>query len=733
MSVMGDPVRINVAPTTTGRPTLSKARTSTSSRFRPDIQGLRAVAVLVVVLHHAGVGWLPGGYVGVDVFFVISGFVITQSLLRGEHLDGISLRAFYAARARRILPMATIVLIATVAASWQLLNFVRAKQVITDALWSGFFAANNHFSTQGTDYFSSNLPPSPLQHYWSLAVEEQFYLVWPLLLGVLLFGYSKRVHRRREVKISTGRVSSALGLIIIASLAWSVMETASLPAAAYFSTLTRGWELAIGALLAINGSAIARVPAGVRAGAMWLGLAGIAAAGMLFTTSTPFPGYAALLPTLATAAVIAGGMGAPAYGAAGVLSLRPMQAVGNWSFSLYLWHWPMLVIAAGYAERDLSIAVKLGIVGAALALSGITYHLVENPMRKSDWFKHPRNSLLLWPVALATLLVSAVVIGQSVDSEAMALAAGQPIAVAKPTSATASAGPEDATVSAVQESVAVALANGPIPTGLTPSLDQLANDIDMSLAICAAQTGMTKGTVCKVGDGQAKRSFALIGDSHAQHWMPALEAIAKREHWVMYPFIKPGCTAANVTLTQLNGAPMTECNVWRTWALAQIAALHVDRVIVSTSIPGRLTSSAGQTVSDDQIQTMAAMWEEGVTSSIKSLSGGGAKVTMLSDVPGLQSDPAQCLLKRSATMATCTFPVLQRKTIFNDASARAVQASKATFIDVTTWFCAEGHCPTVIGQTVAYMDTNHISKTYALALADPLDRRLGLASAPSLK
>jgi peptidoglycan/LPS O-acetylase OafA/YrhL len=222
------------------------AQTATQSRAKPthraDIQGLRAVAVLLVVLFHAGVPVIHGGYVGVDVFFVLSGFLITSLLIRERTMTGAnSLLQFYARRMRRILPMATLVIVVTLIASDVLLGFIRTRAVADDAGWSAAFSANLHFAIQGTNYLNAQLPPSPLQHYWSLAIEEQFYLLWPTLF--VLIGFASR---RRGFRL---KLAGVLAVLAGTSFVWSVIETGHGATWAYFSPLSRGWELAFGALL----------------------------------------------------------------------------------------------------------------------------------------------------------------------------------------------------------------------------------------------------------------------------------------------------------------------------------------------------------------------------------------------------------------------------------------------------------------------------------------------------
>jgi peptidoglycan/LPS O-acetylase OafA/YrhL len=303
--------------------------------YRSDLQGLRAVAVLLVALDHAGVGFLSGGYVGVDVFFVISGFLITGLLVQGAERDGhVSFRNFYARRARRILPAAALTLVVTTIVANLLLNYVRAKQVAWDSFWAGLFAANIRFAHEGTNYLLQSQPPSPIQHFWSLSIEEQFYLVWPALLSATLFGLWRKLRGRSVHAVRDGGLTGrarmrALVVVVIlglASLWWSIHYTDVLPAAAYFSTRTRVWELALGAALALAAPSFEQMPRVPRALLGWLGLAAIAGAATEFSARTPFPSYFALLPTVGAAFVIASGIGRKQGGPRGWQNARRSSA-----------------------------------------------------------------------------------------------------------------------------------------------------------------------------------------------------------------------------------------------------------------------------------------------------------------------------------------------------------------------------------------------------------------------
>ena len=371
------------------------AGTAERSRFRLDVQGLRAIAVLVVVAFHAHIPGFHAGFLGVDVFFVISGFVITNVLLRErEKTQGTSILEFYARRIRRILPLATVVILVTVWAVFHWLGFLSGQQNADDAMWVSVFLGNFHFASQGTNYFTSTLPPSALQQFWSLGVEEQFYVVWPVLF--ILVSVAFRSWNLR-IKLFTILVIGSL-----ASLAWCIIQTHSDPGVAFFSPFTRAWELGLGAMLAVAAPWMRdRAP---RLG-LAISIAGVALIMLstwIFSSQTQWPGAAVILPVMATAAVIAAGTMRESQGSGRLVSSPPVQWTGKISYSLYLVHWPILIIATEYAIHPLSTGTNLLLVACAYVVSCITYLAIENPLRRARFLKSN--------VAL-TYLVGAVLIG----------------------------------------------------------------------------------------------------------------------------------------------------------------------------------------------------------------------------------------------------------------------------------------------------------------------------------
>lgn len=387
--------------------------------FRADVQGLRMVAVVAVIADHL-LGWPAGGFVGVDIFFVISGFLITGLLLREQEKTGsISFRGFYRRRIKRILPAATLVVVVTVSASFALLSRVRATDALWDGVWASFFSANWRFAADGTDYFQPAVAVSPLQHYWSLSVEEQYYFVWPWVM-LLIFWMSGRMRSGTSSRSARG-IRAAILVVIVASFVWSMWETATAPTWAYFSTFSRAWELGVGAAVAVFARTFALIPTRARPLLAWSGLTGIAVSLFVVTSESAFPAPWAALPVLSTALVIVAGTGGEAR-YLWPLTNRVSTYVGDISYSLYLWHWPIIVLLAVYLPLDTLPNQAIGL-GLILVLSIASFHLVEDPIRRSTWLDREmrpgRRVAPEWrrhgpiPKMIALALTSVVTVGMT--------------------------------------------------------------------------------------------------------------------------------------------------------------------------------------------------------------------------------------------------------------------------------------------------------------------------------
>jgi len=665
---------------------------------RTDIQGLRAVAVLLVIAAHIATYRLTsapvlGGFIGVDVFFVISGYLITGLMLREVDRTGrVSLADFYARRARRILPAATLVLVAVVAYAAVRLPSVELVQFTRDAWWSSAFLANWHFATVGTDYWDTSAL-SPLLHFWSLAVEEQFYLVWPLLMLLL----APRLGRRS--------LAGAIGLVAAASLGWSIFTTsfhgAASAHAAYFSSPARAYELALGALLATLPIRVLSVRVRTILGSS--GLVAIAAATVLLREDAAFPGWLALVPTLATVALLASGIGSPTP-VGRLLSLRPLRFVGDISYSLYLWHFPVIVLIHA------SVAVELALIGA---LATASYYLVEQPFqsRRVPWLSLGRRSLALWPVALAVLLGGASAAHAYAGHRAHLrdVAAERWWANHQQTAATEPTSPLDGIRDELTTAVADARAGAPFPPKLVESTDDWNTEHG-----CVSKGGHHS---CTIGDTASDDVVVLFGDSHVGTWVPAFNTFGEQEHFRVVVFEMLGCAPYDIDQTSSGADFADECASYRTWAISQIAKLHPDTVVLGAHGFGGLESTG---------QSRTSQWYDGVAHTVRAVRPSTDRVVVLGDVPERSTDPTQCVTDPRHLERDCLDDDSTDDTASNVVTRSAATATGADYVDVVPLVCVDHECPLVVGRTLVYTDGDHLAKeTWVLHVARAFRTLLG--------
>ncbi|GAA3267979.1 acyltransferase [Dactylosporangium vinaceum] len=648
----------------------ARARSAGDRRrdFRPDIEGLRAVAVLLVVLGHAGVPGLDGGYVGVDVFFVISGYLITGHLFRELRTTGrIRFAAFYARRMARLLPAAAPATVATVVAAWAWLAPQAARAVSMDAIATAAYSLNIRLAVQGTDYLDAAREPSPLQHFWSLGVEEQFYFLWPLLLILA-------ATRRRAVLL--------LGSLAAGSFAVSAWQAVATPPWAYFGLQSRAWELAVGGLLALVGR---RLPAR----AAWIGLALIAGCAGQYTGGTVFPGWAALLPVLGAALVVAGD------GRNRLLGTRVLGWLGRLSYGWYLWHWPALVFAAHFGAGPWT---RIAVAGAAALPAWLSLRVVERPLRLR------RRGLVLGAATTAVTVGAAVIVlglPMRVPGEGTARDTAQAV--------TAQPDPGPALLALIETAARTRL----VPRNLTPPVTTAARDTPPEDRACLAsldetttRTAVAKGCD-RHGDPDATATVVLFGDSHTEQWFAAVDSIAKRRHWRLAVFTKSGCTPAAVVTTKLGTRrPYRECTAWREDALARIKGLHPTLVLLSS----RTYTEAGTD----------AAWAAALAATADRLA---ARTVILQDTPDPRGvSVPDCVAAHPTAVDRCA---LTAETALYPARRAAITAAAATaVIDPATWFCTAEVCPAVVGNTLVYRDGSHVTSTYVRLLTPLLDAAL---------
>jgi peptidoglycan/LPS O-acetylase OafA/YrhL len=680
------------------------------------------VAVLLVVLDHARIGPFHGGFIGVDVFFVISGFLITGLLIgEAQRTHRISLLGFYARRAKRIIPAATLVLAATAVASYFLLNGIAAVRLLKDSVWAAFFAANLKFARDETDYWAQDAATSPIQHYWSLAVEEQFYVVWPLVVLLLVWLFRRHGRDRRAIVVT-------IAVISLVSFGYGVALTGTEPLGAYFSTPARVWELGLGAGVAAALLRIARLPAALLAGASWAGLAMVGTAALLFTDGTRVPGVAALLPVVGTALLLGGGVAAASWGPQRLLGVAPMRWVGDRSYSYYLWHWPALILVAA-VWRPPSGWSGLLVAAGALVLSDLSYRFVENPFRNATFFRPQLRGIALYPASVALLGVVVWSAHHQIVGEL-----NDPVAAITTANFGQQQGEEvdfsdDPAVAIVEASVLAAQNGQPIPYPLKPdalSLVETDDPVAADLGGCEYFGIPDPMPLCPLGDPDGDKTMVLVGDSHMRHWIPALGKIARQQGYRAYFFVLPGCTPALVQpVTPRKDAPDEDCVFFHEWTHEQIQELRPDLVVMSTDTQFEYVDDAGERTKDNQ--EIAALIEKGMVERIEATRPHAGRIVVIGDVPRLKFDPS-VITERGATLEDGLSDPQGRSMLMRRAVKAAVEATGVDYVDPKRWFCAYDKCPVVVGDYITHRDRGHMTLEYGTSLAAPLTRALGLTA-----
>lgn len=715
-----------------------------TSRFRPDLEGLRGVAILLVLLCHAGIPGVESGFVGVDVFFVLSGFLITGLLITEHHRSGrIGLRTFYVRRARRILPAAVVVQLSTLLAAQFILSPLDLPRITDDTLAAGLSIANIRFALEATDYFAAGTA-SPVLHFWSLAVEEQFYLVWPALLLLA-------AHLRRP---GIGMAPLVIA-ILVGSFLLNLAITSSSGPWAYYSLPTRAWQLAAGGLLALAIPRLGSMPRSLAAIVGWSGVGLLAAALVLIGPTTPYPGIAALLPTLGTLGIIASGGRAASPGRL-LLILPPLRWLGRISYSLYLWHWPILVLGSAAFGQSASadesaganLLLRVGLVFVAVVAATLSWRVVEEPFRRGlpgreEWLHGlARSAGRGLAAACATFvvvgtLVATMVVSPSRSVDPVAAYAGVSVPVIEPAAlvptavpqasstivgvtpsaagpaepelgATPTVAPMDSHVTSPRPSPRI---DGRIPDGLVPTLKASRTDDDPLIADgCGLSLAGAKPPDCVYGNPDGSVTVALVGDSHASHWFPALEIVARQRGWRLIPFTKVSCVFVDMRLTSpYLKREYTECEDWRENVIDRLVELEPDLVVISSNrwFPVIIAR-------DNEPERQGAA----MARFIERVPG---DVAIIVDTPRSDYDVPACLahypraIERCATVrsAALTWRHLRR-------DAEAARLTGATVIDLTDAVCPGDPCPPIIGETLVYRDHHHLTATFVASIAGDL-------------
>jgi len=704
--------------------------------FRPDIEGLRAVAVAAVVMYHAGMPFITGGFIGVDVFYVISGFLITGLLLREYRQSGrIALTTFYARRMRRLLPAALTVILVTLGLSALTLSVIQLRTVATDAAAAALYVSNYRFALSATDYLAAQ-DPSPLLHYWSLGVEEQFYLFWPLLVIV-----SARL-------LGLRRLWWVVAVVAIASFGLSIWLTGEAQPWAFFSLPTRAWELALGALAAIG---VVTLPARWRTiTATRIGLGGLAIVAMSIVAirpDMPFPGLVAAVPVVGALMIIVSGERGEALGAR-LLAVRPMRWIGRISYSLYLWHWPILLLVPLLIGRNDPITMIV-LVALCVVIADLSTRLIESPFRSRRVSRFPAAR-----VAMTGLIVSVLVAGGSLavgdiavarlrhpettprpDAGALTspspshlVAFGSPVPRLSPgmtaPASTADVGPPSGDGSPLpsqgstpipRPTLPPALLAGPLPDNLQPSLLDADGDVAQSLTDnCQAYFTVVTPPDCAYGDLSSPTTVVLFGDSHAAQWLPAIQQLAADRHWKILPMTKANCPPiGQLTWLVAFSRSFTECLDWQEAALSKIESIHPALLFVTFSREFSFVEDGNLVPATQDLSRL----QSGMTAMLQRAKAAADRTIYIADTPRPVTNPVNCLADKGLVedCALMTSDAINSGYAATEEAAAA--ASGVPIIRPADFLCATDICPLVFGNTLVYRDASHITATFSATLA----------------
>ena len=686
--------------------------------FRPDIEGLRAIAVLLVLLFHASIPGFNGGFVGVDVFFVISGFLITGMLLREYEATGkISLGNFYARRVRRLLPASALVLVVTLVASAILLPPLSVPSVATDVAAATLYVSNMVFAYRATDYFAAGSAPSPILHFWSLGVEEQFYLLWPAIFLLAMYGA-----RRFRV-----RIGLAMAIIGFASFTFATYLVTRHGPWAFFSLPTRAWELALGGMLAAIGIQLSRIPQFVSFFLGWVGLGAVIWSGVFTKVTSPFPSWPALIPTIGAALLIVAGSRASKFTPTRLLSGSIFQFLGRISYSLYLWHWPLLILPMAIDGGPLNIYERSGLALAAVPFAYATHRWVEDPLRRGKFVGTLPRKNLLTAAAMAVVIAAAsfgTAYGFTVTEHHKIKASTPEEKLAQVEALLTPLAETKKSSSLRPHSI-----DHPVPANLEPQLINAKNDRAISYADrCHTEENLPPSKApCIYGDTSSTTTVVLFGDSHALSWFPAMNTVAKRNHWRLLSLTMSACSPADIPAWDpSNNAVMKNCAIWRTQSLQKIAQAQPLVIVVAGTRGFATLNSKGKLVKGDP---RTAIWRAGMKRTVDQLKAASKYVVYLADTPNSLLDPPVCLSAHPKSSLACATPV--DRAIQNDwieQELAMTNEESILFIDPELWVCPTSPCPVILGNILIYLDGGHLTATFSAALAGRLQKAISKAT-----
>lgn len=682
-------------------------RTTRHAPVRHEIQALRALAVSLVLLYHFWPGRLTGGFIGVDVFFVVSGFLITGQLVRELSTRGsVSLSRFWARRARRLMPAALLVLTVVLAATVLWIPDASWRQWAHEIGASALYVENWQLAHDAVDYLGAEYAPSPVQHYWSLSVEEQFYIGWPLIL-LAAVGVARLARRR----VTRKGIALVLGALVVASFVSCVLLTDRVPSTGYFSTVSRAWEFGAGGMLALvvvpTWNRLARVAL------LWAGVAAIVAVAVTYSGTTTFPGMAAAVPVLGALAVIVAGTPGTGTVTGRLLRLAPVRWLGDTSYSVYLWHWPMIVIVPVMLGHEITAMTKIVLIVVTLLLAWGTKVVVEDPVRTLPRFTGAAPFRVLTVTAVAIGLVVAgcmatvAVLDRRIAHEREVLVASQDGSCFGSAALVASNGCPDPFAAVSAGASSLAKTDRPVKADPSGGWE------------CETPPDSDELRPCTYGSANPTRTIAMLGDSHAMQWLGAVRDVVERQGWRVTTYFKSACNGTGDGQVLHAGRPNDQgaCARWGDAALEAILADPAVDTVITSNVSSAYSEGSPETpIGPDPY---VAAWSR--------LTSAGIDVLVLADTPRSADgkDVPDCLAAAGPDTSVCDGP--RSVVVPPDAMAGAAAASaddRVSLLDLNDWFCVDGTCHTVIGGVIAYSDSGHISDTYARTLSPQLELAL---------
>lgn len=647
----------------------------------------------MVVAYHVWLGRVSGG---VDIFLLISAFLLTLSFVRKvEAGTPLNLLRHWLHLFKRLLPAAVVVILGVLAGTWLIIPQSRWPQVLDQAWASLLYSQNWLLANTAVDYYAQDhAGASPLQHFWSLSIQGQVFILWPLVFAgaAVLLALLRRMPAF-SVLTYRGLLALAFGTVFAVSLAYSVEQTATNQAYAYFDTRARLWEFALGSLLAL---ALPYLKPGraLRVALGWAGLTAMVSCGLLLTVDRSFPGFVALWPTLAAAAIIVAGQTGSRFGVDRFLGSKPAVALGDNSYALYLWHWPVLVLAlAATGVEAPNLVQGLAIVGASIVLAVLTTRFVEKPLRDWHWPKLRAWRTAVVIVACGAVLAGPVAVWQTTLTAEEAATAAQPREL---TPGAAALSPENAALPAPDAKI-------------IPGPSALDNDWAGIHAPCAGANAtadpILEGCRQAVPDEGATRRIVVLGDSHSQQYLGALAPIAEARGWELVTLLMPACRFGAESETR-----NAECNAYNRASAAYVLEHRPDAVFTVASL----------THEEAPFETEVPGYLDGV----RPFTEAGIEVVGIRDNPRFTFNMPECVQRNGAEAAECN-PALSESLVEpSPLESYRGKLDGLHLMDLSDFICARGVCPAVVGNVYVYKDDNHLTRTYVESMIPMFEQRL---------